>query len=84
MVDLRWAISEHTTAQTPRLQYRQCPPVVSLGAPAGWTEWMDVPFVVVPQVQRQIIDGVWAVQLGAADEAHNGGEPSAAEGKAAP
>jgi hypothetical protein len=49
MVELRWAIPSSTTAERPRLQYRQLPGVVQFGAGSGWSEWQDVPYVVVPQ-----------------------------------
>lgn len=49
MVELRWAIPSSTTTERPRLQYRVCPPIVQIGGPAGWSEWLEVPYVVVPQ-----------------------------------
>jgi hypothetical protein len=49
MVELRWAVPAETTTKAPRLQYRQCSPVISFGAGTGWSEWQDVPWVVVPE-----------------------------------
>ncbi|HYF16331.1 MAG TPA: hypothetical protein VEA40_00580 [Ramlibacter sp.] len=45
MVELRWAIAPN--GQT-RLQYRVAPPVISFGARSGWSDWVDVPHVMVP------------------------------------
>lgn len=49
MIELRWTVPEGTTTERPRLQYRVCPPVIMVGSPSGWSEWMDVQTVVVPQ-----------------------------------
>lgn len=43
MIELRWTVPDGTTAERPRLQYRQCGQW-----PAAWGEWQDVPTVVVP------------------------------------
>lgn len=44
MVELRWAVPAATTTKAPRLQYR------ALGLwPSAPSEWMDVPWVVVPE-----------------------------------
>lgn len=51
MVELRWAVPAETTTKAPRLQYRQLPSVVSFGGP-GWSEWQDVPWVVVPEAPQ--------------------------------
>jgi hypothetical protein len=45
MIELRWAILPNGLT---RLQYRVRPPVLSFGASAGWSDWMDVPYVMVP------------------------------------
>lgn len=47
MIELRWAIPASTTAERPRLQFRQCPDEIQFGAGSGWSEWQDVPYVVV-------------------------------------
>lgn len=53
MVELRWTVPEGTTTERPRLQYRVRPTVIMFGAPSGWSEWMDVPMVVVPLIPHE-------------------------------
>lgn len=49
VVELRWAVPAETTTQAPRLQYRQRPDEIRFGGGDPWTDWKDVPLVVVAQ-----------------------------------
>jgi hypothetical protein len=52
MIELRWAVLPGTNTERPRLQYRvHVPAIDASGAlcPGNWTEWKDVPTVVVPK-----------------------------------
>lgn len=72
MVELRWAVAE-TTTKAPRLQYRVLPAVVSFGGP-GWSEWQDVPWVIVPEEPPKpaTIEHVFGV-LGTPNDQQEGG-----------
>lgn len=74
-VELRWAIPASTTAERPRLQYRQCPDIIQFGGGSGWTEWQDVPYVVVPQEPPKpaptVLSALGAT-VGGTGPAHNG------------
>lgn len=62
MVELRWAIPASTTTERPRLQYR------SFGGRGlgSWSEWQDVPYVVVPQEPKPAPTALTAVGMTAA------------------
>ena len=50
MVEIRFAVPQHTTTMPPVLQYRVMVPCVDIGGnlcPGDWSEWVDVPRVVL-------------------------------------
>lgn len=52
MVELRWVVPPHTTTLPAKLQWRVHLPVVYIGTLCpgdGWTDWQDVPTVVLAQ-----------------------------------
>lgn len=52
MVELRYVLLPHTTTRPAKLQWRVHLPVVDAGGtlcPGDWTEWEDVPTVVLAQ-----------------------------------
>lgn len=55
MVELRWTRPDGTTTQPDKLQWRVHLPVVDCGGnlcPGDWTEWQDVPLVLIPTPER--------------------------------
>lgn len=49
MIELRWIIPKTTTTDPKRLQFRHVHQDARIGgAPASFSEWQDVPIVIVP------------------------------------
>lgn len=50
MIELRWVVPDNTTTKPPVLQYRLAKFYTAWGMShcAGFSEWQDVPTVVVP------------------------------------
>lgn len=50
--ELRWAVPDYTTTEARRLQFRQ----LDMHR-LGWSDWLDVPMVVVPRTVCTCRDG---------------------------
>jgi hypothetical protein len=70
MVELRWAVPAETTTKGPRLQYR------THGGPGlgSWSDWFDVPHVVVQQepTPAPTVSDMLTAAAGAPNEANCG------------
>lgn len=50
--ELRWTVPDRTTTEAPRLQFRQLDM-----QRLGWSDWLDVPVVVMPRTLCTCRDG---------------------------
>ena len=74
MVELRYAVPAETTTKAPRLQYR------ILGVwPAAPSDWLDVPWVVVPEAPQPATSALTAI--GVLEAGHQPGPPAPSDGK---
>ncbi len=57
MIELRWTTLEGTNTEKPKLQMRVLPGYIDASGAINvigseWSEWQDVPTVVVPKVKK--------------------------------